>query len=109
MAGGRLINAYGIIYMLSGQKIRNCRFAYKCTKKWSDLRQTQRYIDNVRFCDECEQEVHLCITDAQLSKAIRENKCIAIRESRPYKALSNKRQAPREPATTVGVPSSSSK
>ena len=95
--------------MLSNQKIRNCQFADKCTKKWGDLRKAQGNIANVRFCDECEQDVYLCFTDLQLSKAIRENKCVAIHVSTPYISLSNESQASKESATTVGVPSNSPK
>ena len=60
------------------QTIRNCRFAYKCTKQWTDLTKTDSVIDNVRHCDDCQQSVYLCWTDAQLAKAIRLDRCVAI-------------------------------
>jgi hypothetical protein len=56
--------------------IRNCRFAFKCTRTWESLIDTGR--PDVRFCGECQQEVHFCHTDAQLAHAIRMNRCVAI-------------------------------
>jgi len=56
--------------------IRNCRFAFRCTRTWESLIQIGR--PAVRFCDECQQEVHYCRTDAQLATAVRMNRCVAI-------------------------------
>ena len=33
---------------------------------------------NIRFCSQCQQEVHYCVTDDELVDAIHRNKCIAI-------------------------------
>ncbi|MDX1486874.1 MAG: hypothetical protein R3268_01640 [Acidiferrobacterales bacterium] len=58
--------------------IRNCRFAYRCENRWEDLAPTDSIGDSVRYCGECEQSVYLCVTEKQLMRAIRENRCVAI-------------------------------
>ena len=58
-------------------KIRNCEFAYRCTKTWGELTSFLEY-DNVRECSDCSKLVHLCTTDDDLSEAIRNNYCVAI-------------------------------
>ena len=56
--------------------IRNCIFAFKCTAKWDDLTTTEN--EAIHFCEECQREVHLCEDDAELAKAVRLNRCVAI-------------------------------
>ena len=56
--------------------IRNCVFAFKCTAKWNELMSTED--DKIRFCSECQKEVHLCEDDQELVKSVRLNRCIAI-------------------------------
>ena len=62
--------------MTSDYSIRNCSFAFKCDKSWEEMRFTG--ISNVRFCDSCQREVHYCLTDEQLSHAVRLNRCVAV-------------------------------
>lgn len=62
--------------------IRNCTVAYKCQTRWEDL--PDDGIPTVRFCDECQKEVHLCTSDKDLSQAIKDNLCVAI-EITPFK------------------------
>lgn len=57
-------------------QLRNCEFAFECSAKWDKLAETGK--SNVRFCNECEKEVHRCDTDAELLQAIRSNLCVAI-------------------------------
>lgn len=57
-------------------QLRNCEFAFECRAKWDKLTETGK--NKVRFCNECEKEVHRCDTDAELLRAIRSNLCVAI-------------------------------
>jgi len=61
-------------------QLRICEFAFRCNAKWDELAPTGRF--SVRFCNECEKEVHRCDTDAELLQAIRSNLCVAIPQ--PY-------------------------
>lgn len=56
--------------------IRNCQFAFRCTKQWPELARTDN--DKKRFCDDCQQNVFLCESDAELTQAVIQNRCIAI-------------------------------
>ena len=56
--------------------IRNCTFAFKCDKKWEDLKTTSG--QDVRFCGACQRDVYFCHTDAQLRDAIVLNRCVTI-------------------------------
>jgi hypothetical protein len=44
--------------------------------KWEKLNETED--DNIRFCQNCQKEVHFCETDEELVEAIKRNKCIGI-------------------------------
>ena len=63
-------------------QLRNCEFAFQCEAKWDELAATAK--DKVRFCNECEKEVHRCDTDDELVVAIKSNLCVAIQA--PYPA-----------------------
>ncbi|AMO56120.1 hypothetical protein GZ77_04735 [Endozoicomonas montiporae] len=56
-------------------KIR-CRFDYVCPKEWSEL----KVIDNPneRFCDHCNESVHLAYSETDLDHLAREGKCAAL-------------------------------
>lgn len=58
-------------------KIRNCEFAYRCTKTWDELTPFEDYATE-RVCSDCNKLVHLCTTDEELAEAIRANYCVAI-------------------------------
>lgn len=62
---------------MSRHTLRNCPFAFRCTKQWLELKQTDS--DKLRFCDDCQQPVYLCETDEELTEAIIQNRCVAIR------------------------------
>ena len=68
---------------MSDSDIRNCKFAFKCSKRWDDLREVEGLSERVRICDECEQRVYFCTTTAQLASAIRDNLCVAVSVSDP--------------------------
>ena len=60
-------------------QIRNCVFAYRCEANWEELEDTNK--EKIRYCSECDREVHFCENDRELTEAIKENNCVAfIRE-----------------------------
>ena len=62
-------------------RIRNCQFAFKCDKRWEELEPTP--LAEVRHCTQCEHDVYYCATDAELAKAVRLNRCVAVDAPRP--------------------------
>lgn len=56
--------------------IRNCVFAYKCTRSWDSLQVTSER--DMRFCDDCQREVHYCHDAWSLGQAIALNRCVAV-------------------------------
>ena len=56
--------------------ISNCSFAYKCQMQWENLYETEN--ENIKFCKDCQKEVHYCETDEELLEAIKRNKCVSI-------------------------------
>lgn len=70
---------------MSDSQLRNCKLAFKCDARWDDLVLTGR--SKVRFCNDCQQEVHRCETDEELLQAIRSNLCVAI--PAPYANTAN--------------------
>jgi len=56
--------------------IRNCTFAFKCSAVWNELEVTDE--DDVRFCNDCQREVFLCLDDDDLARNIKLNRCITI-------------------------------
>ena len=60
----------------SNATIRNCTFAYKCNMNFDELNDTDNR--NIKFCTQCQREVHYCATDEEIVDAIQRNKCIAI-------------------------------
>lgn len=67
-------------------EIRNCVFAYKCEADWEELEDTNK--EKIRFCKECQKEVHFCETDKELTEAIRENFCVAFERVEKNKKFS---------------------
>lgn len=62
--------------------IRNCTFAFKCQAKWNSLIKTDS--EGIRFCNDCQREVHFCEDDDELVRSIRLNKCVAIYKDDSY-------------------------
>ncbi len=56
--------------------IRNCKVEFKCPKRWDELEKMGD--TNTRHCHVCEEYVYLCSTDAEIAKAIRLDRCVAI-------------------------------
>lgn len=65
-------------------QLRNCEFAFQCDAKWEKLAETGD--EQIRFCDHCQKEVHHCVTDEELLRAIRSNLCVAIAPPYPRKS-----------------------
>jgi hypothetical protein len=61
---------------MSDLTIRNCLFSFKCTAIWEELEDTSE--ESIRFCQDCQKEVHYCANDDELVSAVRLNRCVAI-------------------------------
>lgn len=57
---------------------RNCKFKFKCDKRWDDLLEVDEDSSFVRFCGTCSEEVFLVKTKEQLWKAMEANACVAM-------------------------------
>ncbi len=57
--------------------IRNCPppFRFTCEKSWEGLEPTDQ--EGVRHCDSCNENVHLCETDAAMLDHARQGHCVA--------------------------------
>ncbi|WP_415912014.1 hypothetical protein [Neptuniibacter sp. QD37_11] len=55
---------------------RDCKINYKCPKAWGDLDKTEDPF--VRFCDQCEKDVHFCADVESLKEATIEDLCVAV-------------------------------
>ena len=75
--------------------IRNCSFGFKCNQKWEDL--SKRKEKNIKYCLECEKEVYLIETNAELMDAIKFNHCVAI------KVRHDEIPKTKRPSITVGM------
>ena len=73
--------------------IRNCRFAYRCGKNWSNLAETEN--PDIRYCADCQREVVFCHTDAQLANSIALNRCVAISLDEKFKSNQPIKNTPR--------------
>lgn len=56
--------------------LRNCSFAFKCDKSWTLLEKTKDA--SIRFCTQCQKEIHYCDNDEELVQSIALNRCVAI-------------------------------
>ena len=74
--------------------IRNCSFGFECHQSWENL--LKRKEKNIKYCHECEREVYLIETNAQLIDAIKFNHCVAI------KVRHDEIPQPKRPNITVG-------
>lgn len=75
--------------------IRNCSFGFECRQRWEDL--LKRKEKNIKYCHECEKEVYLIETNAELMNAIKFNHCVAI------KVRHDEIPQPKRPNITVGM------
>lgn len=53
----------------------NCEFEFECPKNWFDL--TPTYDAKVKYCDSCNKDVHLCVTQEELDTHAKQRHCIA--------------------------------
>lgn len=58
------------------QVFLNCEMALECPKNWFELDPTAS--PNVKHCNTCNQNVHLCTTQEDVDKAIEDLRCIAF-------------------------------
>ena len=56
--------------------IHNCPLSFVCDREWDAMAKTDR--DNIRRCDLCRREVHLCADDAALEAAAEAGHCVAL-------------------------------
>lgn len=66
-------------------KIQNCKFEFECEAKWDDLVQTSDPL--IRVCKQCQQDVHKCESDEQLTIAVQTGKCVAVERFNSKDAL----------------------
>ncbi len=52
------------------------RFAYECPNRWADLRSTE--VAGVRYCEECQKDVHFCASREEAEQHTLQGDCIAI-------------------------------
>ena len=53
----------------------NCEFEFECSKNWFDL--TPTHDAKIKFCETCNKNVHLCITQEELDGHADQRHCIA--------------------------------
>jgi hypothetical protein len=61
---------------ISDYVIRNCTIAFKCKKKWENMKETD--IPIIRHCSDCDKEVFQVSTVRQLKTFMLLNRCVAI-------------------------------
>ncbi len=57
-------------------RLRNCNFKFKCTQSWELLEITDE--EGVRFCKDCQKDVHMVGTLSDLYKSLKNDFCVAI-------------------------------
>lgn len=57
-------------------RTRNCKLGIRCSKDWNDLIPTDSKA--IRYCEDCDSEVHWCADGSELLRAIGLNRCIAF-------------------------------
>lgn len=68
----------GDIKNMDDKLLRNCKFKFQCDQRWETMQTTDD--ENVKFCEKCNETVHLCKNPWDLEIVIRENKCVALLE-----------------------------
>ena len=59
-------------------QITNCtwKFQFQCPRRWESLRQTGD--PNVRICESCLEDVHLCADDEEVRRRSESGQCVAL-------------------------------
>ncbi|MBA4189565.1 MAG: hypothetical protein C0467_16390 [Planctomycetaceae bacterium] len=67
--------------------IENCddEFAFKCPKKWEQLKGTDD--PRVRHCNTCEKKVYYCLTDREARMRAERGLCVALASKVRYRPL----------------------
>ena len=67
---------------ITKEVIRNCIFGFKCNAKWSEMDDVGEDDNSreVRFCGNCQKEVHETRTPEELTLNIKLNRCVALIE-----------------------------
>jgi len=97
------------------QEFFNCEMEFECPKDWFDLEPTNKAA--IKHCNQCQQDVHLCINQEELDEAITQKYCIAYFKDPGYqtsftlsheKCHANARDPDFKPLVLLGIPKSSS-
>jgi hypothetical protein len=90
--------------MSQNYAIRNCVFGFSCEMIWDSLTLTDD--PKIRFCSECQRQVHFCASQKELNAAISKSLCVAI-PAKIVKCLSEPKEPSklrkRNPEVLVGV------
>jgi hypothetical protein len=75
---GAIDAAINFHYPAKYAEIDNCspRFLFKCPKRWYDLMKTDD--KNVRYCNECKQNVFLCHSADEMISRAQKSQCVAL-------------------------------
>ena len=57
-------------------RLRNCNFKFRCTQEWLLLEVTSE--ESVRFCKDCQKDVHLVKSLADLHACLKNDFCVAV-------------------------------
>lgn len=57
------------------QQFLNCKFEFECPMNWFDLTATNDA--GVKYCETCNNDVHLCLTQEDLDTHAEQRHCIA--------------------------------
>lgn len=58
--------------------IEHCRLRFQCTQRWEQLDPVPG-TTSVRFCVQCQSDVHLVETDSEFDQLAAQGKCMAFR------------------------------
>src|SRR5262249_27093449 len=56
--------------------LENCNFKFRCPKKWDRLEPTHQA--EVRFCDNCQENVYYCLPIGEAKQHARQGHCVAV-------------------------------
>ena len=95
------------------QEFINRELEFKCSKNWFELEPTDKA--GIKHCNQCEEDVHLCINQEELDHAIKNKYCIAFFKGpgsqtsftlSREKCEANARDPDFKPLTLLGIPRS---
>ena len=76
-----LLPVVDLHYRAAYSNIQNCdpQFSLQCPKHWSQLSSTNT--PTIRFCSQCNRNVHFCLTADELTRRTADNQCVAFCDS----------------------------